>query len=229
MDLTMDQLPTQEPLFSDSDAQEPASWGRFVPSTDRFPTGIIKTQTFKIGRRSENDLCLSHPAISGYHCTISRDENSKLVFITDHSTNGTYIGTEKIGKSNRRVLGSGDRVMLLCSETDKIYYTFYLEESRSNHVGDYIIEKSLGSGAFAEVLLVVHSKTGKRYAMKRIDRKKLNMAALPTSQCLNLIACLTQIVSPIRTRTPCELGNCWSRRRGSNSATALSPQHYWNP
>lgn len=168
----------------DLDSTSSVCWARFVPSTSRFPTGILKMSPFTVGRRSDNDLCVSHPAISGLHATITRDDSSQLVFITDHSTNGTFIGTDKIGKGNRRVLSHGDRVILLSSETDKIIYTFYLEESRSQHIKDYIIEKSLGSGAFAEVFRVVHQKTGQRFALKRIDRKKLNMSNMQNQSSL---------------------------------------------
>ncbi len=51
--------------------------------------------------RSENKckIMIAQKRLSSQHCLIEKE--GEEVFVTDLSTNGTYLNTEKIGKNNK--------------------------------------------------------------------------------------------------------------------------------
>lgn len=54
----------------------------------------IKKGTTAIGRRSDNDIVLDHPAVSNQHARLNFEDN---YFLTDlRSSNGTFINGKKI-------------------------------------------------------------------------------------------------------------------------------------
>ena len=62
----------------------------FEPTVFELPEGVVT-----LGRRADNPLCLAHDTVSGRHCDFA--EADGLLTILDHgSTNGTYIGGERI-------------------------------------------------------------------------------------------------------------------------------------
>ena len=57
----------------------------------------LSRERMAIGRRSRNDIVLSHPAVSGEHAVITTilDES----FLEDlRSTNGTFVNGQRVGK-----------------------------------------------------------------------------------------------------------------------------------
>src|SRR5262249_54720259 len=70
-------------------------------SLDVFP--------FLIGRRSECNLVLDHPQVSGFHAKITRN-NGKIVLEDLKSSNGTYVSNTLI---DRETLQPGDAILIL--------------------------------------------------------------------------------------------------------------------
>ncbi len=69
---------------------------------------VLSKERMTIGRRSHNDIVLSHPAVSGEHAVITTilDES----FLEDlRSTNGIYVNGQRIGK---HFLQHGDAIRL---------------------------------------------------------------------------------------------------------------------
>jgi len=60
----------------------------------------IEEETISVGRRSENDLCLPHLSVSGFHARI-KPAKGCLVIEDLQSTNGTMVNGERI---NQQVL-----------------------------------------------------------------------------------------------------------------------------
>lgn len=69
----------------------------------KFESAVIKeipitSSVFTIGRKSDNDLVIDHPAVSGHHCRIILQ--GETYFIEDlNSTNGTLLNSKKILKA----------------------------------------------------------------------------------------------------------------------------------
>jgi pSer/pThr/pTyr-binding forkhead associated (FHA) protein len=73
----------------------------------------IDKPAIKIGALSEgNDLVVADPKgkISRYHCEIIRE--GRRYFVTDGSTNGTWLNEEYLESGRPRVLRKGDRLTL---------------------------------------------------------------------------------------------------------------------
>lgn len=47
------------------------------------------------------------------------------------------------------------------------------QQQRTQRLGQYIIQRTLGEGSFGKVKLAVHQTTGQKVALKIINRKKL--------------------------------------------------------
>lgn len=72
------------------------------------------------GQKVPTNTVLRNGRISGLHCTVWREfdetkengEEYAIVMIEDHSTNGTYLRGEKLGKGNKAVLLPGTEITL---------------------------------------------------------------------------------------------------------------------
>lgn len=80
---------------------------------------LATTQEVKIGRKSDNHICLKDPKVSRYHAVIRLD-GIYLVLKDMESTNGTYVNGEKIKNEQRLFAGDrfkvGDTVIQIISE-----------------------------------------------------------------------------------------------------------------
>jgi pSer/pThr/pTyr-binding forkhead associated (FHA) protein len=69
----------------------------------KFNAAVIKEISFdkdslSVGRKSDNDIVIDNPAISGHHCKISVQGGT--YFVEDlESTNGTFVNEKRIKKS----------------------------------------------------------------------------------------------------------------------------------
>ena len=143
---------------------------------------------------------LHPPAVrSGEHCRISRSDEDRDVYLYDLSSNGTYVNGVLVGKDSRKLLGHGDTITLL-DPAKPNHYQFIFQDQRpkpppepaaparllqntsfcaggasedSGSASYYDEVCELGRGAFAVVKKVVHRRTGQKFAMKVMDKKKL--------------------------------------------------------
>jgi ABC-type multidrug transport system ATPase subunit/pSer/pThr/pTyr-binding forkhead associated (FHA) protein/ABC-type transport system involved in multi-copper enzyme maturation permease subunit len=66
-----------------------------------------------IGRLTDNDIVIDHPAVSRHHARIERQNGQGDLAIEDlHSTNGTFVNGERIAAGEHRPLQSGDTVRI---------------------------------------------------------------------------------------------------------------------
>lgn len=86
----------------------------------KFITGSIQ-----IGRnREENQICLNDKQISGRHCMVWLEEKEGEFYLTDFSTNGTYMPKGKLEKGQSAKLHVNEWFYL---QTKERRYIFYLE------------------------------------------------------------------------------------------------------
>ena len=80
-----------------------------------------------IGRAKDQQglptLELPFAIISGKHCIIERDDNG-TIRITDHSSHGTFVEKETLGKGNSKILNDGEHITLKSGPGAVIEYVF---------------------------------------------------------------------------------------------------------
>ena len=161
---------------------EAVGWGRAVCTNADYPSRNLVESEIQIGRKSSCALQLRHAAISGVHCILHHLADSHLTFLTDVSTNGTWIDGRKAEKGRRVLVGNGSEIVLIRNNTEKISYHIYhhhaqqqrrqQQEEQGGPHAKYELGEPLGTGAFAVVKQCVNRETGEKFAMKIIEKKK---------------------------------------------------------
>eukprot|EP00456_Euglypha_rotunda_P022074 TRINITY_DN18753_c0_g1_i4.p1 TRINITY_DN18753_c0_g1~~TRINITY_DN18753_c0_g1_i4.p1 ORF type:complete len:176 (-),score=19.58 TRINITY_DN18753_c0_g1_i4:73-600(-) len=159
---------TQEFDAAVSESEEKVKpWGRAVSTNANYPNVVLVASDVTFGRRSNCQVQLRHPAISGVHCRLSKEED--VIFLHDLSTNGTFIKSkngqlQKVGKDKRLLISSGTEVVLIRTADEHISYLVYLDDgTKQEEHGlekNYDVRNVLGNGAFATVKLCIHKQTG---------------------------------------------------------------------
>ena len=186
--------PCGEMPSAEEGSEEMAPYGQLVGLRDGLATLDLVEQSYSFGRTADNDVVFAKNAeVSGGHCTVAVDDEG-VVCVTDTSTNGTFIDGERIPKGESCELRNGSELALgvknaaQAKKTTNHKTTFVAYVFRSA-VGDeqlvheafreaegpnqtYSCAKELGSGAFAQVHLCLHRRTGRKYAAKIVDKGK---------------------------------------------------------
>ena len=76
-----------------------------MPLTPGLPTHELSESAVTIGRLKDCDIEINDKRLSGKHCRLEKRENE--VFLTDLSTNGTYVKDAKVGKNNEVQIEDG--------------------------------------------------------------------------------------------------------------------------
>ncbi|XP_073917006.1 serine/threonine-protein kinase Chk2 isoform X3 [Castor canadensis] len=189
---SLETVSTQE-LYSIPEDQEPeepvpAPWARLWALQDGFCNLDCVNDSYWFGRDKSCDYCFDEPLLkrtdkyrtySKKHFRIFREmgpKNSYIACIEDHSGNGTFVNAELVGKGKRRPLSNNSEIALSLSR-NKVFVFFdltvddqsvYPKELRD----EYIMSKTLGSGACGEVKLAFERKTCKKVAVKIISKRK---------------------------------------------------------
>jgi len=80
--------------------------------------------TVTIGRKSDNDIVIDNPAVSGHHARVAKVQS--VYFIEDlGSTNGTFVNEKRV---ERRQLSHNDRVLV-----GKHVFVYYDETAAADH------------------------------------------------------------------------------------------------
>ncbi|KAF7307974.1 hypothetical protein MKEN_01158900 [Mycena kentingensis (nom. inval.)] len=169
-------------------------WGMLVPS-NTSPADprvrLLRTQTtFTIGRGVDNTLVLPSKHISMSHASISwngKDGNASEIMITDLSSNGTWIGDNKIGKGLRRLLTDGDQIVFgpknlrVVRESDPApsVYRFRNLISVPRAISKYYdLHAAIGQGTYAQVYKALDRRPGGKWvAVKSLSFVKLIAAS----------------------------------------------------
>lgn len=142
----------------------------------------LRNPITKIGRSSKNDMVIGRDQVdeSLFNC-ISKTQmviskrNDGVVVLTDKSTNGTMVNNVKVGNGKTRILEHNAVIYIaefkayVYMSTDKGYQKEYPTCIRSK----YIISILLGQGACGTVRLVYRRSDLSRFAMKLIDKRRL--------------------------------------------------------
>ncbi|XP_058387673.1 serine/threonine-protein kinase Chk2 isoform X2 [Diceros bicornis minor] len=189
---SLDTVSTQE-LYSIPEDQEPeepvpAPWARLWALQDGFSNLDCVNDSYWFGRDKSCEYCFDEPLLkktdkyrtySKKHFRIFREmgpKNSYIAYIEDHSGNGTFVNRELVGKGRRLPLNNNSEIALsVCSNKVFVFFdltvddqSVYPKELRD----EYIMSKTLGSGACGEVKLAFERKTCKKVAIKIISKRK---------------------------------------------------------
>ncbi|KAM7426213.1 Checkpoint kinase 2 [Porites harrisoni] len=191
-------LPTQDIVdgMSDEDEAKISIWGRLFPLGIGFEKVDLEKDVNLFGRGTNNDFCYqpryfkrnpNYQAISTKHFKLFREWNSERtsfnVFITDLSSNGTFVNGEKIGKNNTHPLKNNDEISLSLKK-----HKAYVFQNISQLEADeefkslpeelkekYIMSKTIGRGACGEVRLAFSRGDCQKFAVKIISKKKFSV------------------------------------------------------
>lgn len=135
-------------------------------SLEKKPSGIL------IGRSSQCDIKITGVDVSSKHTKLSLATNDvkDYFFITDLSSNGTYVNGDKLGKGTSVLLKSGDHVEF--AKTGGSYIFRYVVDEQQMTANprslydDYVLGKQLGAGHYAVVKEARNRLTGDIVAVK---------------------------------------------------------------
>ena len=190
-------LPTQDqPNTIDAETVEPpppSHWGKLIATNTAgasaihngattSPVTLLTNPTCTIGRKSTNTIQVLHAAISGVHCSITYDTELGAAWVTDHSTNGTFLNQSKLVKNQKTIVAEGSEIVLLRSPTEKIsfhlHYSDIVDKDSAILKEKYEVLDAVGSGAFATVYKCIEIATQRLFACKKIEKKKFAIASV---------------------------------------------------
>ncbi|XP_012586261.1 PREDICTED: serine/threonine-protein kinase Chk2 isoform X1 [Condylura cristata] len=203
---SLDTVSTQElaSIPEDQEPEEPlpAPWARLWALQDGFTNLECFNDNYWFGRDRSCEYCFDEPLLkrtdkyrtySKRHFRIFREmgpKNSHIAYIEDHSGNGTFVNRVLVGKGRRLPLSNNSEIALSIWN-NKVFVFFdltvddqsvYPKELRDQ----YIISKTLGSGACGEVKLAFERKTCKKVAIKIINKKKFAGSEREVDPALNV-------------------------------------------
>ncbi|EGV65296.1 serine/threonine protein kinase [Yamadazyma tenuis] len=135
-------------------------------SLSKKPSGLL------IGRSSQCDIRISGVDVSSKHSKLSLATNQirDYFFVTDLSSNGTYVNGEKLGHGTSVLLKSGDHVSF-AKTGGAFIFRYCADEKETAHrkrslFDDYVLGKQLGAGHYAVVKEARNRLTGDIVAVK---------------------------------------------------------------
>jgi len=162
--------------------QSTQEWGKVVFDNKKYPTTSLIESKITFGRNRRCNIVIPHPVASGQHCDMTRDKDN-VVFLQDTSTNGTWVNGKLVGKGKKVYMNHGDIVHLVRPskiDSEEVRFTLYLMNPAPKlqlQLGKYDVGNQLGVGSFAKVHLCMDTTTGEKYAIKIIDKKRVQINA----------------------------------------------------
>lgn len=200
MEAISDTQQSDDVVFSQDVLED--GWGVLCSTRRSYRTLVMIKNEYSVGRSADCDVVFKsaeqdlnslsstqvgilepqHKILtySKVHFKITRD--SSVVYLEDFSSNGTYVNEVIVGRRRKIILQNNDEISL---SHPKHKYFVYIDrqpyttiEAWSTYPSDlkdnYFISKSLGSGSYGEVKLVLHKRTFVKYAMKVIEMKNIH-------------------------------------------------------
>jgi len=95
----------------------PMTVNRLMPVERMFTSQSSK---MSIGKDKHNHVVVHDPLVSRHHCLVSLDAGKGVVYVTDLSTNGTYLNGRRLPskKLGKVLLSHGDELLLKDPQTD---------------------------------------------------------------------------------------------------------------
>ena len=114
---------------------------------------------------------VNSPVVSNRH-TLFFCENKGggiLALVEDLSGNGTFVNEALVGRNKRRELEDGDEISIV-NEARYVFRYPYSRETSAFKQKYHILEQ-LGKGHFATVFLCVDKEWGRRFAVKKFEKR----------------------------------------------------------
>ncbi|KAJ3510201.1 hypothetical protein NMY22_g16043 [Coprinellus aureogranulatus] len=160
-------------------------WGYLQPVNGELARiDFWKTRpSYTIGRHHANVIVLPGFKISNKHCEVEWDGvhgKDGIVVIKDHSSNGTFVNGQKVGRGHTRVIRDGNEIAFGTPapqpQSPKEDYRFIYRHMAAGapttgFYAYYDVGVELGKGSFATVMKAVNRSTGIWYAVKMIKDK----------------------------------------------------------
>ncbi|KDQ55702.1 hypothetical protein JAAARDRAFT_37119 [Jaapia argillacea MUCL 33604] len=161
-------------------------WGYLQPCSPNIRrVDLWKIQpTYRVGRSVGSDVIFPGLKVSNNHCTIhwdGKETKNSVVTVHDHSSNGTFISGNRIGKGQAALLRDGNELAFGTPQPQLNHDEDYRFIFRLTAPGPplegfhkhYELGTELGKGSFASVMKAIHRGTGTWYAVKIIDLRKM--------------------------------------------------------
>ncbi|KAK9888334.1 hypothetical protein WA026_000590 [Henosepilachna vigintioctopunctata] len=181
-----DKLPdTLTPLSLTQEQKEiRLPWGRLYSCLEKCRSVDLIEDIITLGRGEQCTYMVckeNYPEntmmnISKLHFTIIRDNYAELVYLKDHSKNGTFVNGTIVGKGNKNILQHDDILSVGFKGNQKLFVFKLLNCDESNKYlpeelqKKYKLSKFLGKGACGEVHLLFEKTTARAYAVKKIKK-----------------------------------------------------------
>ncbi|ELT98753.1 hypothetical protein CAPTEDRAFT_224883 [Capitella teleta] len=188
-------------------------WGKLLPVGSSFDAFDLVKDEYTFGRGEMCDYQFNSPqmvnhacyqAYSKIHFKLTKEKTSSgiHVFLTDTSSNGTFVNGEKVGKGCKQFLSNNDEIALALKRNK----AFVFMDSNATDNGDlppeltekYTMSKVLGRGACGEVRLAFLKGQCKKFAIKIIKKNKFspNQTDQQSNQVMNEVNILKSLSHP---------------------------------
>ncbi|KAJ3021796.1 UNVERIFIED_CONTAM: Checkpoint kinase 2, partial [Siphonaria sp. JEL0065] len=175
--------------YEDFDEESVVLWGRLLPLDGGSPIELGEERDqVVLGRGGDVDVAVLGASISAKHCRIYRvrDDAGSVVMVEDLSRFGTFVGGKLVGRDKRTMLTHGAEIML--GNGGKTGFIFHIVKDSNSQLNNldtpqspfeakYDMQEIVGRGNFSTVRLAVNKETGKRCAVKIIDKSKFTFNA----------------------------------------------------
>ncbi|EPX73313.1 CAMK/RAD53 protein kinase Mek1 [Schizosaccharomyces octosporus yFS286] len=153
----------------------------FSSTSPQTAISIKKYEDVTVGRGNANTYQLIQSTASYRHFRVYSvlvdDDMDPLVYCQDLSSNGTFLNHCLIGKGNVVLLSDGDIL-------DVRHCASFLYQQKNTTDDDYhheydgeefsITHRLLGTGGFSRIYMAIENKTGRQYACKIIEKRKVS-------------------------------------------------------
>lgn len=138
---------------------------------------IILNEISTIGRNQGCTIKIESSHISKVHCTLTYDNLTKKTYITDHSSNGTFVNNVRLTRSQKKTLNTNDVISLAYPSVAMFRFLSHSDE-QSEFTKKYALTSAapLGKGGSSVVRECRDRETGKIYAAKIIKKNSFGIS-----------------------------------------------------
>ncbi|ODQ77874.1 hypothetical protein BABINDRAFT_163249 [Babjeviella inositovora NRRL Y-12698] len=186
--------PTQLQGLEAPELADPSVVARFLCTTGQLkfldlqlPSPARETAEWTFGRNAGSDFPLPKGSsrLSNHHFKAWYSLTDRNLMLQDVSTNGTYINNTRMVKGTNYIVNQGDEIAVGVGVPEDVLRFIVVfnpnpvepPKTRTADEGihrHYIIRKEIvGQGAFATVKKAIERATGKTYAVKIINKRKV--------------------------------------------------------
>lgn len=169
------------------------AWGRLWALGKGFLNHDCVNDEYTFGRDKHCDYTFDRPIInqteryktySKRHFRIFREPGpgpSPVAYIEDLSGNGTFLNADLIGRGKTLPLTNNAEIAISLSTNKVFVFTDLLADDQSIYPAEfrdqYIMSKTIGTGACGEVKLAFEKSTCKKVAVKIISKRKFSLTS----------------------------------------------------